>query len=511
MRNLSVIRLSEPTATGAVRFLSGLHVNLDGDGGDVTRWVTITRTGTFHDKRYGDFDITLQMLSTMVENFRANVYGQAIFIDLNHEIEHGAAAEIKELRVEGNRLRALCEFSDLGVDAVRKRKMKYLSAEFHPNYKDNEHQKEHGPTLLGAALTIRPVIKGLDPVELASPSGESTPVYVHPSLIIQLAEEAREVMNEYVKKLLAECKALKLSEEQTNVLVNALTASIKDSSDSAFSARMLATFEESAVKLAEAGSNEPVTLNITSGLSADDVAAEVERKLAEREQAAVQLAETRDAKVKLFTDSLVASDAFKDDADATKKLADEFDAIITASMSDEQVKALAEREIKRAGELSVSRQLAGLGYQHPRGSLHVQIDTSGDALKLQSMIDGRIGLSDKRKSKKLPHFGEVLLAEFDARNAQRLQSERIMLAGGNTAIADAALPAGFQRTVIMELLSDTNIFNIVNAFTDFAASETVNIPYELRDVTAVYNDGVVFEGQDDPRWFNLTVKRSCIC
>jgi len=43
--------------------------------GKKTSWVTVTRTGTFSDPRYGQFEISRHMLGQIVENFDKCVYG----------------------------------------------------------------------------------------------------------------------------------------------------------------------------------------------------------------------------------------------------------------------------------------------------------------------------------------------------------------------------------------------------------------------------------------------------
>src|SRR5690349_2904736 len=126
MAQQRIIRL-EADGQRAIRFLTSLPVDI-GDKRKAT--VTITRTGTFTDPRYGKFDITLAMLNTMVKNFRANVIGQDVFIDVAHKHSDGAAAKILSLFVDGSRLRAEVEFTDFGVDAVKKRGFRYLSAEY---------------------------------------------------------------------------------------------------------------------------------------------------------------------------------------------------------------------------------------------------------------------------------------------------------------------------------------------------------------------------------------------
>ena len=164
-------KLSEPEASTVHRVLSG-QVTVPGAGKN-TSWVTVTRVGSFTDPRYGRFEITPTMLSSMVKNFDRKVYGQEIFLDVNHVPGNGAAAKVMRLSVEGNRLRALVEWTPFGLEAVKDRGFVYLSAEYADNFQDNEAGIFHGPTLLGAGLTVRPVIKHLDPVTLSCEAGGS--------------------------------------------------------------------------------------------------------------------------------------------------------------------------------------------------------------------------------------------------------------------------------------------------------------------------------------------------
>jgi len=127
----------------AVRFLSGLHVNLE--DGKKSSWVTLTRTGKFTDPRYGDFEITRSMLLAMVDNFNKGVFGQDVFIDVAHRPNDGAAAKVLKLSVEGDRLRALCEWTPFGLDAIKNKGYRYLSLEYHEHWTDNETRVNHGP------------------------------------------------------------------------------------------------------------------------------------------------------------------------------------------------------------------------------------------------------------------------------------------------------------------------------------------------------------------------------
>lgn len=63
---------AEDGAPGRVRLL-GQAVQLA--EGATQSWVTLTRTGSFTDPRYGEFAITPDMLGQMVSNFDARVLG----------------------------------------------------------------------------------------------------------------------------------------------------------------------------------------------------------------------------------------------------------------------------------------------------------------------------------------------------------------------------------------------------------------------------------------------------
>ncbi len=495
-----IIRLSDP-AHRTVRFLSGLHVSLE--NGKKESWVTLTRTGSFTDPRYGRFEINREMFLSMIANFEANTYGQSIYIDLNHKPQDGAAGEIKNLAIEGNRLRALVEWTPLGIDAITNRKMVYLSAEYIENFTDNEKGKKHGPLLMGAALTVRPVIKHLDPVQLSEQEGDS-PILLHPELLKSLSEEEKKKMEKHLKKLRAKLEAMKLSEEQIVAILNTFKLAAGENPEEAHLGVLLSSFEATGKQLAEAiaanpGAKIELSLPNNDGLTADDVNDAVAKALAERDDKAKKLAETKAAKVKLFSDTINAAEGLSDEV--KKELCESGSDLIGDNLTDEQVKRFAEREISQASDKisqasdnAVARQLASMGYS-VKGTPHVTPGENNDVKALQEQIDGRIGV----KRETLEPFVAKVLSGFDSAHAVQLHNERKMLAGEQTGIADTNLPASYQRTVIREALSDLNLLNLVNAMTELGGgtpSATVGIPYEQRDVSGVHNDGIVYEGQE---------------
>ena len=130
--------LEAPNPDGLRRFVAELPKTVSLDGETPQTWVTVTKIGKFFDPRYGDFEITRAMLLAMISNFEKRTYGQDIFLDVSHEPSHGAAAQFIKLEIKDSKLRALLEWTPYGIEAVKERGFKYLSADYTENYQDNE-------------------------------------------------------------------------------------------------------------------------------------------------------------------------------------------------------------------------------------------------------------------------------------------------------------------------------------------------------------------------------------
>lgn len=154
-----------------LRFLPSeikLAESKEGSRGPASR-VQVMRTGQFKHPEYGNFTITKEHLDGFVKNFKDGVRGIDISIDYKHDSEAEAAAWFKELQVDqidggAFGLFAEVDWTEPGAEKVAKKEYRYLSADFTLSYKGNEDDKTYGPVLLGAGLTNRPFIKGMEPV-----------------------------------------------------------------------------------------------------------------------------------------------------------------------------------------------------------------------------------------------------------------------------------------------------------------------------------------------------------
>lgn len=495
-----IITLEAGAEGRTVRFLTAFQAPADGKRSSV---VTITRTGKFTDPRYGEFEISRAMLQSMVRNFESRAYGQDIFVDVAHEPANGAAAEIKQLMIEGDRLRARVEWTDFGVSAVKSRGFRYLSAEYHENFVDNESGATHGPTLLGAGLTVRPAIKRLDPVQLSESTGAG-PVLVHPALFEELKQSSTECHMNWLDTLRKKLSALGLKDDVVTRLLAAAETAAKPLGEDAAALKALAdSFETSGKLLAEqiaANPGAPISVNVTTPtgrtLSEADVDALVAKKLADAATEAKTLTESLEAKRSVFRKALADATGLSDD---TRKLLGEAENLITADMPDASVHALAAMQLRLGEQMECNRQLAAMG-RGPAGSVHISIDDRNTVKKLSELVRGNLQKTGRVKAPdKVPDYVERYLTEFDAQNAAAYDAELKVLSGGPVVISDMNLPVSVQREVIREALSDLTIMQLVDAAVEPTQAATHQIPYEARDVSAIRNDGIVYEGQPIPR------------
>ena len=477
------------------------------------RSVTLTRAGLFHDSRYGEFQITDTLLNEMARNFAQGVYGQDIFIDVAHRPEDGAAGKITRLWVDNHRLMAEVDWTPYGRQAITERGYQYLSIEYNENWIDNEQRQPHGAVLLGAGLTIRPVIKRLDPIQLSEPTG------LHWALAETLTQEAQAAMKKYLETLRKRLAELKLADKVIGQLGDAFTSASKTlGEDEKALNELVDQLVATGKTLAEAFGDQPATVNLTiaappqnaaKALSEDDI----KRILAEEQQRQTQAAQAAaktlaDLKSK-FRTRIESAEGLKllSDADRAKLLSAE--SLIFSGMSEDQVLALADNQISIGDQMAVNQQLRTLGWQgRMTGSARIQLGADHAPRRLQEAIDKALqeslpygnGVLRLTEEKKLKPGVKRILSMFDQTHGAALDAEVRRLAdGGPTTVSSMEVPVGFQRTVIREALSDLNILDLVQMLTDPNAQATTQIPYEMRKTGFIPNNGIVYEGQSIPR------------
>lgn len=512
---------------GAVRMLSDRVDARLFDDGRRTTVINLAREVTFHDGFYGKVELTRDKFQSMIRNFEADVYGQKIMLDVAHRSSEGSAGEIKRLFLDGAKFRGEVEFTDYGLEAVQKRGMVYLSIDFSEDYEDPETRVMHGPVLFGAALTTRPRVKRLDPIELSFDRDEDRAL-MSPR-IHQLFDEEKTQMDKFLKKLRDRLEAKKLSSD----LIDQILAQYKEGATKlgdqepaleALCEAMATTGENLAKQLADSGQgSQTIKLDFSSlklpeptgqpgdvkALSEEDVKKLMADAEAERERKRQEAKQTLESRVKLFTEALDANETVKQlSEDARNQLLAAKD-LITGEMTDEQVKRLAEHQIGIGAQLAVSAELASMGYA-PQGSPRITMDETNTIKQLQESMDERLGLADRPEAQRYAgtggqlheqnkKFAEQVLAQYDRDHAPQLHREQKQLAGGDGVVSDTSVPASWERTVIREALYNLVGLQFVNMGTaEFSTS--IAIPFSYRDQAAAgRNNTRVHEGSGIPR------------
>lgn len=489
--------LSAGDTPGRVRYLSQAVQLADGA---TQSWVTLTRTGIFTDTRYGEFAITPAMLAQMVSNFESRVLGQDVFIDVSHRPSDGAAGKVLKLSVESGRLRALVEWTPFGVDAIKQRGFAYLSAEYHEAWKDNEQQQPHGCVLLGAGLTVRPVIKHLEPVQLSEHDADAD---VRTAFSPSLLKELTEFSMNYLDQLRAKYKAMGLSDElATKLLSEAKKQFDAVASDAVKCLALVDTWAAAGQSVSDQlktlGQGNPaqpqnVTIQLAApAVAAVDVAVEVAKALAARDAAAAADTATLAAKHKLLADTIADGDKTLT-PEGVKTFSEDYLPMLSAGMTDDQVKHLAGLAVKNAKALGAARKLTGLGYNPASGSVHISVDSSNGIKSLQQEMDKRLGFEGMPEHERFKGtggkllaankaFAEKALAQFDEMHGYRLDAEHKALAAGVGLIGDVVVPYAAERTVLREQLYNLTSLNFVNVGT-VPFSLVATIPYSYRDTT----------------------------
>lgn len=131
-------------------------------------WIQVLRPGTWKHDEYGKLDFTEPLFERLIKNFDNNVRKIDLAIDAEHKPEEGACGWVKKLENRGkDGLWALVEWTSRGMKFVSDGIYKYISIEYDPKWKDEETGRTYKDVMFGAALTNRPFIKGMAPVNLS--------------------------------------------------------------------------------------------------------------------------------------------------------------------------------------------------------------------------------------------------------------------------------------------------------------------------------------------------------
>ncbi len=133
----------------------------------VPKEVQILKVGKFKHPKYGEFDITSQVLSEMKTNFDKRVRGIDVAFDYFHESDKVASAWPKklELRENDTQLWAVeVDWTPTAEKMLAERELRYFSPDFAFKWTDPETNVTHSNVLFGGGLTNRPFLKEMQAI-----------------------------------------------------------------------------------------------------------------------------------------------------------------------------------------------------------------------------------------------------------------------------------------------------------------------------------------------------------
>lgn len=165
--------------------LEDVQFSDDGNSG----WVHLLPYTEVNHPQYGEVVINEEKVAGFVKNFEGNVVGTDLMVDYEHRNgpEGGrAAAWFSALEQRDDGMWGQVSFVPRAAQAIKDGEYRYMSSEYFDEYTPSKKgSKKYKDVFMGAALTNRPFMKDLNPVNLAElddfdpPSGQFPPEEVN--------------------------------------------------------------------------------------------------------------------------------------------------------------------------------------------------------------------------------------------------------------------------------------------------------------------------------------------
>lgn len=129
-------------------------------------WVHALTHGAFKHPIFGTIDITSDRVKGFVESVKGRVRGIDPSINYMHEGDGEAAGWVKDAQSRSDGLWVLVEWTADAVRKIKDKAFRYFSTEFYDEWEDAQGTK-HTDVFFGGALTNRPFMKNLVPINLS--------------------------------------------------------------------------------------------------------------------------------------------------------------------------------------------------------------------------------------------------------------------------------------------------------------------------------------------------------
>src|SRR5258706_5286249 len=145
--------------------VSGLTLN-ETNGTDAS-WVHALPIGSYKHPIYGTIDITADRAKSFADSVTSKVLGTVEpSINYVHDNSNVAAGWVKNAEARSDGVWLFVEWVKDAAQAIKDKKWRYFSSEFEDEWTDTQGVK-HKDVIRGGALTNRPFMKNLVPINLS--------------------------------------------------------------------------------------------------------------------------------------------------------------------------------------------------------------------------------------------------------------------------------------------------------------------------------------------------------
>jgi hypothetical protein len=160
-----------PVVTTDMEKPAGYWITLEGiqfhEGVDL-HWMQAFPLGTYDHPIHGKIEMTPERAARFAQNVKLNVRGTELDIDYDHKEKDGRAAGwIKDAEAREDGLWIAVSFTDAAKAAIMTREYKYFSPEYVDAWTHPKTQVKHQDVLFGGALTNRPFLKDILPINMS--------------------------------------------------------------------------------------------------------------------------------------------------------------------------------------------------------------------------------------------------------------------------------------------------------------------------------------------------------
>lgn len=140
-------------------------------GGDSPVWIHYAPFGRWSHPVYGVTTMTVDKANKMVRNFHDKVRGTDIMLDYEHGMDPAkgakASGQIVDMQVRADGVWVAAKFTDTAKQEIASGEWKYFSPEFYEEWQNPMDDSKHEAVAAGGALTNKPWIKGMVPLNFS--------------------------------------------------------------------------------------------------------------------------------------------------------------------------------------------------------------------------------------------------------------------------------------------------------------------------------------------------------